>query len=356
MAGDERPAGVIGPGRSGEVSADGPALHHLRTAAGLVSLSWDPDQGAFVAERGQQTWSDPRLGDLARTIGISVPAGIARELRRDERLHPGPRVQIRPAYNPSQPVTPVVVDEPSVPAQPAEGPEWPPANTCVVPSRHGQVAVAWHHGQRCFVAGTASGDRWRAEHLDDLAVTVGARMPRAYVEELLHVAGRILPVWDPPVPEPGADWTEWRPAPVEVPAVLNGLPPGVADELKPAVTAPSQDEPGGQARVETARRAVRAEWGAWTHEANARCELIEDLDAVMHGLARGDLLHQAMERLERMTERFRRQVEVEQTPTVGALAREGQPVTPTTSATAAINRLNALRSRPALALDALERS
>jgi hypothetical protein len=59
---------------SDDPSADGLVQHHVRTTAGLVSLSWDPDQGAFVAARGQQTWGDARLGDLARTVGISIPA------------------------------------------------------------------------------------------------------------------------------------------------------------------------------------------------------------------------------------------------------------------------------------------
>ena len=107
-------------------------------------------------------------------------------------------------------------------------------------------------------------------------------------------------------------------------ALLDRLPPGVANRLKPAITAPSRNEPGGVARVETARRAVRAEWGAWVDEADARRELIENVDSVMQGLARGALVHEAVRRLERVAHRMRQRVEVEQSPTLGAVARAHQ--------------------------------
>jgi hypothetical protein len=331
-------------------STDGLVQHHVRTTAGLVSLSWDPDQGEFVAARGQQTWGDARLGDLARTVGISIPAKVARELRRDEQLHPGPRVQIRPAYDPPPSVQPATAAERLEPERPAEA-AWPPVGAYVVPCRHGEVAVAWDQDDRCFSAVTESKLRWRAEHLDDLAIAVGARIPRAYVEDLLRDAGRALPDWDPPSADVAEDWTEWQAAPVDVPPLLDRLPPGVASRLKPTITAPSRNEPGGVARVETARRAVRAEWGAWVDEADARRQLIENVDSVMQGLARGVLVHEAVRRLERVVHGVRQRVEVKQSPTLGAVARARQrgmepPPSP-------VDRLHALRSRPAAPTEAV---
>jgi hypothetical protein len=342
---DENQSTVTAPDRASVV---GPVQHHVRTAAGVVSLTWDPDQGAFVAARGRQSWSDARLGDLARTVGMSVPARVARELRRDERLHPGPRVQIRPAYTPPPAAHRAVPDaQPSAPSAPAESPAWPPAGTYLVPSRHGQLAIAWDPEDRCFTAVTVSGDRWRAEHLDDLAIKANARIPRAYVEDLLRDAGRALPAWDPPPAEPGKEWAEWQAAPVAVPALLESLPPGLAEQLRPALAAPSQTEPGGVARVETARRAVRAEWGAWAHEAGARRQLIEDVYSVMQGLARGELLHEGVQRLEGLADRYSRQLEVERAPTIGALVRAHEEAMPPTATTSPVDKLHALRSRTA---------
>lgn len=338
---------VTAPAPADRGSASGPAEHHLRTGAGLVSLRWDPDQGAFVAARGQQSWSDARLGVLARTVGINVPAKVARDLRRDERLHPGPRARIRPAYTPPSSAHRLDPDagQPA-PADRTAAPAWPPDGAYVVPSRHGHLAVAWDHEHRCFTAVAASGDRWRSEHLDDLAVKAGARIPRAYVEDLLRDAGRPLPVWDPPRSETADELVEWRPAPLDVPALLDGLPPGVASELRPAIAAPSRTERGGVARVEAARRAVRAEWAAWALEAPARCALIEDLASVMQGLARGDLLNQAVRRLEALADRFGGLAEVERSPTLGAHRRAPERMTPTAPAPSPVDKLHALRSRP----------
>jgi len=342
---NENRSSVSAPDRA---SAGDPVWHHVRTKAGLVSLTWDPDQGAFVAARGRQTWSDARLGDLARTVGMTVPANVARELRRAERLHPGPRVQIRPAYTaPPAADRPIPEVQPPATAAPAESPAWPAAGMYLVPSRHDQLAIAWDPEDWCFAAVTASGDRWRAEHLDDLAIKAGARIPRAYVEDLLRDAGRPLPAWDPPPAETGKEWTEWQAAPVAVPALLEGLPPRVAERLKPALAGPSQTEPGGVARVETARRAVRAEWGAWANEASARRQLIEDVTSVMQGLARGDLLHQAVQRLEALADRYSRQVDIERSPTIGALVRSHERATLPTATTSPVDKLHALRSRPA---------
>lgn len=345
VAADEIQSGVDEQAPEDDLSDGSHVQHHVRTEAGLVSLAWDPDEGVFVAARGQQTWSDARLGDLARTVGMKVPAGVARDLRRDERLHSVPRAQVRKAYTPAAVHRPHVEEQPSASAPPAEMPPWPPPRACLVPSRHGQLAVAWHAEERCFTAATVSGDRWRAEHLDDLAIKAGARIPRAYVDDLLRDAGRPLPTGDPPPAGPAEEWTEWQPAPVVVPAPLDGLPPGLADELRPALAAPSQAEPGGVARVETARRAVRAEWSTWANEAGARRRLIEDLDSVMKGLARGELLHQAVQRLEGLTDRYGRQVDVERSPTIGAHVRANRERAPTSPASP-VDRLNALRSRP----------
>jgi hypothetical protein len=355
--GDESQAGVTAQAPANDPSADGPVQHHVRTQAGLVSLTWDPEQVAFVAARGQQTWCDARLGDLARTVGMKVPASVARDLRRDERLHPGPRVQIRAAYNPPPVVRgPDLEAQPPAPAPPAVPPPWPPASTYLVPSRRGQLAVAWAPADRCYTAVTASGHRWLAEQLDDLAIKAGARIPRAYVEDLLRDAGRPLPTWDPPPAEAGKEWAEWQAAPVAVPALLDGLPPGVAEKLKPALAAPSQTEPDGVARVETARRAVRAEWGAWANEAGARGRLIEDLGSLMRSLAWGELLHQTVQRLEDLAERYSRQVDIERSPTIGAHARANQDAIPSTPTTSPMNRLHALRSRPAASSAAVGRS
>jgi hypothetical protein len=109
-------------GSADDRSAPGRSVHHVRTPAGAVSLSWDPGLGVFVAARGQQTWSDGGLGALARTAGISVPAPVARELWRDQRLHPAMRVQGRPAVTqaPAGPVT--AVADLSTPAGQAEVP------------------------------------------------------------------------------------------------------------------------------------------------------------------------------------------------------------------------------------------
>jgi hypothetical protein len=352
VAGEENQSSATQGAPADDPSADGLVRHHVRTTAGVVSLSWDPDQGVFVAARGQLTWGDARLGDLARTVGISIPAKVARELRRDEQLHPGPRVQIRPAYNPPPSLQPPAAAERPEPERPADDGPWPPVGAYVVPSRHGEVAVAWDHEDRCFSAVAASKLGWRAEHLDDLAIAVGARIPRAYVENLLRDAGRLLPDWDPPSAEVAEDWTEWQAAPVGVPPLLDRLPPGVASRLKPAVTAPSRNEPGGVARVETARRAVRAEWGAWVGEADARRELIENVGSVMQGLARGALVHEAVRRLERVAHGMRQRVEVEQSPTLGAVARAHQRPA---SAPSPVDRLHALRSRSELSTEAAGR-
>jgi hypothetical protein len=345
---------VTAPALPDRGSASRPAQHHLRTEAGRVSLWWDPGQGAFVAARGQQSWSDTRLGALARIVGITIPAQVARDLRRDERLYPGPTVQLRRAYTPpSSGHHPEPDAGPPAPADPAVAPAWPPDGAYVVPSRHGHLAVAWDDEHRCFTAVAASGDRWRAEHLDDLAVNAGARIPRAYVEDLLREAGRPAPVWDPPRPEDADERVEYDQAPLDVPDLLEGLPPGLANELSPAVSAPSQTERGGIARVEATRRAVRAEWAAWVHEAPARRALIEDLDSVMQGLARGDLLHQALRRLEALADRFGRRARVERSPTLGAYLRAHEHMTPTAPAPSAADKLHALRSRPAPAANAV---
>lgn len=320
-----------------------PVQHDVRTADGLVSLSWDPDEGVFVGARGRETWSDSRLGDLARTVGMRVPADVARDLRRDERLHSPPSVQIRRAGTPAAAHRSHLEEQGKASTPPAEMPPWPPDGACLVPSRHGELAVAWEPQGRCFVAATESGDRWRDEHLDGLAIKAGARIPRAYIDDLLRDAGRPLPTWDPAPPAAAEDWAEWQPAPVAVPALLDDLPPGVADDVRPAVAAPSQSERGGAARVETARRAVRAEWGAWVHEAGARRQLIEDLDSVMQGLARGELLHQAVQRLEGLADRYGRQVDVERSPTIGAHVRASKAAPAPASP---VDRLHALRSRP----------
>lgn len=354
--GDDRQSGVTAPAPVDDSSASGPVQHHVRTSAGPVSLHWDPDRGVFVAARGQQTWSDARLGDLARAIGMKVPANVARDLRRNERLHPGPSIQTRRAYTPSAVRQARLDDQPPASAPPAELPSWPPPGAHLVPSRHGQVAIAWEPRDRCFTAVTATGDRWRAEHLDDLAIEAGASIPRAYVEELLRDAGRPVPTWDVPPSGAGNEWAELQSEPVAVPALLDGLPPGLAEELKPALAAPSPTEPGGVARVETARRAVRAEWGTWALEAGARRRLIEDLDSVMQGLARGELVHQAVQRLERLADRYGRRVDIERSPTIGAHVRASKGAMPPTPATSSVDRLHALRSRPASPTAAVEQT
>lgn len=353
---DERQSGVTEPAPTDDSSASGPVQHHVRTSAGPVSLRWDPGRGVFVAERGQQNWSDARLGDLARAVGMKVPASVARDLRRDERLHPGPSLHIRRAHTPSAVRQAQPNGQPPRSVPPADPPSWPPTGAHLVSSLHGQVAIAWEPQDQCFTAVTASGDRWRAEHLDDLAIEAGASIPRAYVEELLRDAGRPVPTWDAPPVEAGNEWAELQTEPVAVPALLDGLPPGLAGELKPVLAAPSPTEPGGVARVETARRAVRAEWGTWVIEAGARCQLLEDLDSVMQGLARGELLHQTVQRLERLADRYGRRVDIERSPTIGAHMRASKSATPPTPTTAPMDRLHALRSRPASPTAAVERT
>lgn len=88
---DHSRSGVATASPPGDLSGGDVVQHRVRTAVGLVSLSWNPGQGAFVAARGEEQWSSPRLGDLARTAGISIPAVVARELRRAEQINPAPR-------------------------------------------------------------------------------------------------------------------------------------------------------------------------------------------------------------------------------------------------------------------------
>jgi hypothetical protein len=297
--------------------------HVVRTQTGRVAVAWDPWQGVFVATTPTgRSWSEPRLVDLARETRATIPAPVAKELRHAAAMNPGPRAQIRPAYqspspaqdrratpaNGASPPQPASAPSASGRAAPDLGPspEWPPRDSHLVRSRAGLLAVAWNAEHACFTASTETGQTWADRRLDDLAMSAGASMPEPVVLDLLREAGRTLVTLAPPpsaASRPAAQ-PEWTPDPEWVTELLRRVPPKESQRLKPVLANPDPAEPGGAERVETARVAARAIWGVWVQEAPDRLQLMERLHSVSEVLSKGGSIDQVVQDLEALVERF----------------------------------------------------
>ena len=224
------------------------------TQTGRVAVAWDPWQGVFVATAPTgRRWSEPRLVDLARETRATIPATVAKALRHAAAMNPGPRTQIRPAYQSPSPAqdrraTPASGASPPQPASApsASGraapdlgpsPEWPPRDSHLVRSRAGLLAVAWNAERACFTASAETGQTWADRRLDDLAMSAGASMPEPVVLDLLREAGRSLAALAPPppaAPRPAAQ-PEWTPDPEWVTELLRRVPPKESQRLKPVL-------------------------------------------------------------------------------------------------------------------------